>query len=267
MVHVPCGGSDLTVWDRTGQDNVFQCLEYLERMRLEDLRRGRSTGWRLAANYSVEVVNPRTGRASTVQVENVGQELHTVYTTLRKQKRKHKRFRKLMDVRREAVLCAVHSSLLKQARLHLTESLNTEFLNSQFEVPFSVHQVRCGCAWCLRWCSRCRRALPPLCGVGSMLTQAVGACCQWVAMRDLFEEMNVSHSGVIDVGELLRWATRKQSSCTVSSYQFLFLELVKVRGVARTPPSPTGVEAQKHKLTLSLPPPPHTPNSLHNRAE
>ena len=162
MVHVPCGGSDLAAWDRTGQDNVFQCLEYLERLRLEDLRHGRGTGWRLAANYDVEVVKPRSGRASTVQVANVGQELHTVYTTLRKEKRKGKRFKPLLDVRREAVLCAVHSSLLKRAGIHLMEGLSTDFLNSQFEVPFTVHQVRCRrrAAWYSRML-QCHGAVAP----------------------------------------------------------------------------------------------------------
>ena len=84
---------------------------------------------------------------------------------LSKEKKKRGKLKPPSDVRREAVLCAIHSKLLKMSKLICTEELEVEFINSQLEVPYTIHQL--------------------------------------VAVRDVFEDINVSQSGAIALPELL----------------------------------------------------------------
>jgi len=46
-------------------------------------------------------------------------------------------------------------------------------------------------------------------------------------MRDVFVAMNHSKSGRVSLRELLQWTSRFQSSCALSCYHFLFMELVQ----------------------------------------
>lgn len=189
LAHAPIPGPELSGWDKCSQENVFQCLEFLMEVHMEDQRGGACS--RLAKSYDVEVADPKSGRANVVHVSDVGLELQTVYALLSKEKKKRGKLKPPSDVRREAVLCAIHSKLLKMSKLICTEELEVEFINSQLEVPYTIHQL--------------------------------------VAVRDVFEDINVSQSGAIALPELLRWISRRQSSVALSTFHFLFMELAPVR--------------------------------------
>ena len=69
------------------------------------------------------------------------EELALVLSKLRRQLKKRRRFAPLQDIRREAVLCAAHSRLLRTSPLVFSEDMNLDFLNSQLDSPFTLHQV------------------------------------------------------------------------------------------------------------------------------
>lgn len=136
VVHVPLP-SNRDEFDRFNQANTFKCVQFLNEVRLADLGAPPELQ-RLAPGYTVEVVT-KSGKKTSVEVGDVGGEVQLVFNTLEKQRKK--KFKPLVDVRREACLCLANVDLLSKASLKFLEKLDPEFVSAQLVVPMHSRQV------------------------------------------------------------------------------------------------------------------------------
>ena len=143
---------------------------------------------RLCGPYVVQVVN-KTGKSSEIVVKDIAKEVYTVYTMLKDATAKKKKEPPLDDVRRESALCMSNLHILADGRFELTETIDPEFVSGQLEAPMPRQHI--------------------------------------IELCNLFEEVNTSRSGAVDLSELGRWVSTSSPSITQSVFFILFTEIVQ----------------------------------------